>query len=116
MNNYVNVILSRLELAGSLPIKVTFILKNLSQEFYEGSEFGPITGFNEKTPEEKFRYLLKDPTRFPCKIASGQFKDKVELNSILKGPCAFDYSLGSRAGYKLATFMVRRILLLPGKS
>lgn len=92
-------------------IKVTFHLKDLSDEFYNG--FGEsIKGLMRMTDEEKFKYLNKTyqqkALKVKMKIGTGQFKDAVDLNSMLRGPCKFDFKLEPRVGYKLVTFYISK--------
>ena len=42
--------------------------------------------------------------RVSLKIGSGQFRDAVELNQILRGCCSVAFKLEPRRGYMLATF------------
>lgn len=91
-------------------MKVTFTLKDLTDEFYNG--FGSsIIGLNNMTDKEKF-YVLSKHAKEKClkitmKIATGQFRDAVELNQILRDPAvSFSYKLEPRKGYKLVTFEI----------
>jgi hypothetical protein len=47
--------------------------------------------------------------RITMKIGSGQFRDAVELNSMLRNPCRFEFKLEPRRGYKLITFEITKI-------
>lgn len=93
-------------------MKVTFIIRNMSAEFFEG--FGSaIVGLNNMPDADKLAYLLKQARgdlrhNFTVKIGSGQFRDTVELNHIMKRPAGFSasYKIEPRRGYKLATFEV----------
>jgi hypothetical protein len=89
-------------------MKVTFILKDLSDDFFEG--FGTsIKGLNNMADAEKFAYLTKAHRGLPkcsMKIGSGMFRDTVDLNRLMRGPCSFRFTLEPRKGYQLATFEV----------
>ena len=87
-------------------MRVTVILKDITDVFFKGNESGSIPGLNSKTDEEKLRYLSKDPARFPIKIGSGQFRDRVELNQMLRAPVNVTFELAPRKGYWLAVFEV----------
>lgn len=89
-------------------MKVTFILKALTDVFYEGNG-DSIKGLLRMTDAEKFEYLTKRHQDFPqcsMKVGSGQFRDKVDLNMALRKACRFSFKLEPRKGYKLATFEV----------
>ena len=94
---------------SSKSIKVTFTLRDLSEDFFEGR--GEIVGLNRMTDAEKFKRLhdcafgdLKSYVKI--KIGNGSFSDKVDLNSIMRSSPSFEYSLAPRKGYKLATFII----------
>lgn len=85
-------------------IRVTVILKDLTEAFYEG--FGDsIVGFNNLSDADKFEKVRKDPQRFPMRIATGQFRDAVELNAMCREPHTIAYQLQPRKGYKVAEFI-----------
>lgn len=92
-------------------MKVTFILKNLSNEFYNG--FGDsIVGLNNISDKEKFDKLsrmangdLRDNVKM--KSGNGSFRDRVELNSIIKKPYTCQYEISPRKGYNLVTFDIK---------
>ena len=90
-------------------MKVTYILKNLTDTFYNGG-FG-IPSFLDMPDSEKFerlnalRHDMKDNIK--QKIETGQFRDAVELNSLMKKPHTVEFKLEPRKGYKLATFTIR---------
>jgi hypothetical protein len=85
-------------------MKVTFTLKNLSDIWYEG--------IRTMSDAERFAYLCKQANGgdlslyIKQKVASGQFRDKVELNQIMRTNPGFVYKLEPRRGYMLATFEV----------
>ena len=85
-------------------MKVTYTVKNMSESWY-----ADIAAMGD---EERLRYLAKcaHGVFSHCikqKIGSGQFRDKVELNQILRAPKRWSYSLAPRRGYMLATFEVK---------
>ena len=84
-------------------IKVTVIIRDVTDAFFEGVS-DSIIGLLNMTDADKFRYLNKQLERFPMKIGSGSFRDRVELNSMIKGPHTITFKLEPRKGYKLATF------------
>ena len=87
-------------------MKVTYILKNLSEEFYTGSKYieGLLTLDNAKKYEKLNNIMMDIPKNIQRKIESGAFRDAVELNSLVKGPHTIDFKLEKRRGYNLATF------------
>jgi hypothetical protein len=87
-------------------MKVTFILKGVTDVFYNG--FGAsIVGLMNLTDMEKFAYLNRarhEHPGFSMKIGTGQFRDAVELNQILRTEPSVEFKLEMRRGYRLATF------------
>lgn len=63
-----------------------------------------IIGLLNMTDADKFTHLNKQLERFPMKVGNGSFRDRVELNSMIKGPHTITFKLEPRRGYKLATF------------
>lgn len=90
-------------------MKITAILRNLSPAFWEGSEtLGP--GFLCQSPDDQWARVqrLCAEGMATIKIATGQFRDQVELNQILRGPHRKTSAVEPRRGYKLVTFTVDR--------
>jgi hypothetical protein len=90
-------------------MKVTAIIKNANDAFFEG--FGEsIIGLNNMSDKEKFDYLLntgvRNPSMVTTKVGGGMFRDKVELNQLRRKDFSLTYKLENRKGYKLATFEV----------
>lgn len=91
-------------------MKVTFTIKDVTEAFFNG--FGEsIKGLNNMTDAEKFSYLTQKvqerALKISMKIATGQFRDRVELNQILRKPdVSFAFKLEPRKGYKLASFEI----------
>jgi hypothetical protein len=90
-------------------MKVTAIIKNANDAFFEG--FGEsIIGLNNMSDKEKFNYLLNtgvsNPSMVTTKVGGGMFRDKVELNQLRRKDFSLTYKLENRKGYKLATFEV----------
>ena len=90
-------------------MKVTAIIKNANDAFFEG--FGEsIIGLNNMSDKEKFDYLLNmgvtSPSIVTTKVGGNMFRDKVELNQLRRKDFALTYKLEARKGYKLATFEV----------
>ena len=89
-------------------MKVTFILRNLSETFYNGNG-SSITGLLNLSDSDKFWKLrnqasgdLRDCVKM--KVGTGQFRDSVDLNAIVKRDHAVSFKIEPRRGYKLATF------------
>lgn len=91
-------------------MQVTFILKDFTDAFYNGTEGGSIVGLLNMADADKFDKLkrMAAERRVSMKIASGQFRDAVELNQLLRSACRFMFKLEPRKGYKLATFEVAK--------
>ena len=90
-------------------MKVTAIIKNANDAFFEG--FGEsIIGLNNMSDKEKFDYLLNtgvsNPSMVTTKVGGGMFRDRVELNQLRRKDFSLTYKLENRKGYKLATFEV----------
>ena len=93
-------------------MKVTAIIKNVSEQFFIG--YGDsIAGLNNLSDLEKFNYLMNkgvsNPETVTTKVGGNMFRDKVELNQIRRKPFSIDYKLENRKGYKLATFEITPI-------
>lgn len=91
-----------------MPITATAIIRNLSQAFWEGNGES-IPSFLAQSPKEKWERLnsLRRDLDKCISVRIGNcdsFRDKVELNSILKGPHSVECTIEPRRGYKLATF------------
>jgi hypothetical protein len=81
-------------------MKVTATLHDLSDNFY-----ADLIGMEPREIYDYLRRLKNDlPHCIKMKTGNGQFRDAVELNQIVRGPCAYAYKLEPRRGYKLATF------------
>lgn len=89
-------------------MRCTFILKDFSDAFYVGTESGSIVGLLNLTDAQKWEKLrnMAAERRVSMKIGSGQFRDQVELNLMMRSPCTFSFKLEPRRGYKLATVEV----------
>ena len=86
-------------------MKVTAIMKDFSEQFYIGNG-GSIPAFMAMSNGDKWQVVqrLKNERRVTLKIGSGQFRDQVELNAMLRNPCSIAFKIEPRRGYKLATF------------
>ncbi|KQB57435.1 MULTISPECIES: hypothetical protein [Acidovorax] len=97
-------------------MKVTFILKNLADQFYECNG-GSIPGLLQLSDEDKFKKLNKMSLLPECshnctmQVERGAFRDQVELNQLLRRSCAFTCKIDPRRGYKLATFEITELRL-----
>jgi len=91
-------------------MKITFILKDFTEQFYTGNG-ASIVGLLNMPDDAKFDKLkhMAAEKRITMKIGSGQFRDAVELNSMMRSPCRFEFKLEPRKGYKLATFSITKI-------
>jgi hypothetical protein len=86
-------------------MNVTAIIKDVSDQFFTG--VGDFCGFDNMTDKEKLKFVMNnDITSITAKVGSGQFRDRVELNQIMRKDFKVNYSLSPRRGYKLATFNV----------
>lgn len=88
-------------------MRVTFILKNLTEKAYE--EIGAMAD------SERYTFLTKwafGDMRHCVSVkygTSNAFRDRVEANGILRGGNAkFQYKIEPRKGYKLATFEISK--------
>lgn len=93
-------------------MQVTFILRNLSDSFYSGLGES-IVGLDNMDNQSKFNTLARDAKGdlkhcVSMKIGTGQFRDRVELNQLLRGPVSIDYKIEPRRGYMLATFTISK--------
>lgn len=79
-------------------MKVTFILKNLSEYFYKELD----------EAKDKYDFLSKEANsglNITKKIGNGQFNQSVDLNMKIRAGITYqNYRLESRNGYKLVTF------------
>lgn len=92
-------------------MKVTFILKNLTDAFFDGMG-EQIKGLSNMDNKEKFQYLNKIRLQMcdnvKMKIGTGQFRDAVDLNAIVRKETAtYEYKIEPRKGYKLVTFDIK---------
>lgn len=91
-------------------MKTTFILKDLTDEFYNGG-FWSI-GLSNLNKTEQFLYLTELARRKELKITlkvgnSNSFRDMVELNQKVRGGVQVQSGqIEPRRGYKLATFEI----------
>jgi len=84
-------------------MKVTFIIKNLTESALESLASMPDA--------ERFAKLAKWASGdlrhcVSRKDGSGAFRDRVELNQIMRAPRFVSYKIEPRKGYRLATFEV----------
>ena len=91
-----------------MKITATAILRNLSQAFWEGNG-DSIPAFKSQPPADKWVRLNKLRVDLDKCVSirighCDSFRDKVDLNSILKGPHSVECTVEPRRGYKLATF------------
>lgn len=93
-----------------IAMKATFILKGLSHDFYHGCTLHGHTypAFLELDNAGKWA-RLSDMAHKPeydvsIKVGNGSFRDRVELNALLRNPNIVTCTLEPRKGYKLVTF------------
>lgn len=84
-------------------IKATVIIKDVSEVFFNGMGES-IIGLMNMSDADKFTHLNKQQDRFPMKIGNGSFRDRVDLNSMIKHTHTIAFKIEPRRGYKLATF------------
>lgn len=89
-------------------MKVTFILRGLTETFYNGNG-GSIPGLLNLSDSEKFWKLRGQASGdlrhcVKMKVGTGQMRDAVELNAIVKRDHSIAFNIEPRRGYKLATF------------
>ena len=91
-------------------MRVTCILKDFTEQFYTGTESGSIVGLLNMSDADKWEKLkaMAGEKRIKIKIESGQFRDAVALNQLLRGPVSIAFRLEPRKGYKLATFDITK--------
>lgn len=105
-------------------MKATAILRDFHESFFTGIlkySDGSISnvkgvGFDLMDAREKWEHCLKDSTtygsgkpRIPVKIGDGSFRDRVDLNAILRVPYEVKCTLSTRRGYILVTFEFRKL-------
>jgi hypothetical protein len=90
-------------------MKVTAILKDFSEKFYigAGESIPAFMDMDNRTKWEEIKRMGHEK-RVSIKIGSGQFRDTVELNQILRQPVNIDFKIEPRRGYKLATFNIEK--------
>ena len=89
-------------------MKVTFILKDLTETFYNGNG-SSIVGLLNQSDKDKFSYLTSSNAKdlsITCKIGNGWFQERVELNQLIRNNPNYSFKLEPRRGYKLATFEI----------
>lgn len=97
-------------------MKVTFILKDLTEQFYNGnnapeeSKMRIVGLLNIPTNRGKFEHLRSNglaALNISCKVGNGSFRDAVDFNQMFRKnnpPIEPSFKLEPRRGYKLATF------------
>ena len=84
-------------------MKITFTLRDLSECFYDDikqlSEIDVFKKLNGYAFGDLINYVSQ-------KIGNGSFRDKVELNQIMRDVKTITYKIEPRKGYKLATFEI----------
>ena len=92
-------------------MKVKFILRGLTDAFFDGNS-GSIVGLMNLSDADKFAELKRHATgdlrhAVSMEVGNGQFRDRVELNSLLRLSPSYTFKLEPRKGYRLATFEIR---------
>lgn len=90
-------------------MKVTFILRDLSDDFFQGRG-DSLPGLINMPDPDKFSHLSalahRHPSIWPMKIGNGSFRDRVELNQILRRSPSVSFTLSPRKGYQVAFFEI----------
>ena len=87
-------------------MKITATIKDKSDCFYEK--------LDAMSARESFDYLTKNAYGtyaihgLSLKIGNGSFRDKVDLNSLIRSPVTMTYKREPRRGYYLVTFEVSK--------
>ncbi len=85
-------------------MRVTFIVKNLTDEYVDSiKRMEAIPAFRTLDAQSRgdLRHCVSE------KIGNGSFRDRVDLNSILKGDTVQAwYTISPRKGYLLFTFTI----------
>lgn len=92
-------------------MKVTFIVKRVTDVFWQGNG-GSIQGLDNMTDLERLEKLFKysdlPEYQITSKIGNGSFRDKVDLNALKRnGWTVQDYKKENRKGYKLVAFIIK---------
>ena len=89
-------------------MKVTAIMKDFTEQFYNGTESGSIPDFMAMPNAHKWETVkrLAFEKRVSMKIGNGQFNDQIELNRMLRNAVNIDFTIEPRKGYKLVTFNI----------
>ena len=89
-------------------MKTTVIVRNMSEQFWEGSG-ARIKGCDSMKPDELYSHLSKVsrdlPKNITFKHGSGQFRDRVDWNGIMKAGKPLSVIKERRRGYILLTFL-----------
>jgi hypothetical protein len=81
-------------------MKVTYVIKGKTQYFFD--QLGTLDNAGAFAELQK---CVADKMNVTRKIGTGQMRDAVDLNTIVKGAApTFTFKIEPRAGYKLATF------------
>ena len=83
-------------------MKITATLHNLTDGFY--AEFAALSPADQFAKLNKLRIDL--PHCIKLKIGNDSFRDRVDLNSLMKRTHTVTSKIEPRRGYKLATFEV----------
>lgn len=94
-------------------MRVTFIVRNVTDVFWMGNG-DTIKGVDNMAPREAFNYLSaysrNGTGSVSMKIGTNQFRDKVELNQILREFCIFSMLRGRRRGYELIVIHIKKAM------
>ena len=88
-------------------MRITFILKNISESFMQDIEerlnadkLLAYKYLNEKALKSEYKHLISQ------KIGDNSFRDRVEWNRLLRTSPTLEAKIEPRKGYKLLTFSV----------
>ena len=86
-------------------MKATFTLKNLTDQTLAEIAATPSADAFAKLSKWSFGDLKHCVSQ---KIETGAFRDRVELNSLIKRGASFQHRIEPRRGYKLVTFEITK--------
>jgi len=86
-------------------MRATAIIRNVSEQFWTG--FGDhVKGFDNMTPEEQFHFCSRgDWKNVSLKIGNNSFRDRVDLNELIRKPYTVTVNKLPRRGYMLVEFL-----------
>ena len=83
---------------------ITAIVKDLTDSYLE-----KLKAMEPIALLEQLKKLKQDNLKVSIKIGTGQFRDSVELNQLVRKPYTYQVEWGDRRGYKLVTFTYKAL-------